>query len=221
MVRQRSRRQTGLAILLAAVWMCVAPPRAHADQEVSERDQILRKILASGDGRSAATAYRAPRLPWEYTVLMVSGLRFQQQRVAPGPEGEADVITAFDPRLKLSSDIWFRVVPDPEFEATASQKFSKDAENHVRRIMVSGDGLSAETAFVVGDDIPIEYQILRIMGLRSEMQSLAMIGGCGFDIQSVTTPDTKTPMRIYFNIGHGPLRYDTHCVVDTKDRNPR
>ncbi|MSO99956.1 MAG: hypothetical protein EXR07_02735 [Acetobacteraceae bacterium] len=216
--RQRAnliRAATALLIAVVAVRVTLlSPAPAWADDEA---EKTVRKIMQSGDGKSAATAYRAPRILWEYEVLIKRGLRFQRQRTA----GASDVITAFDTETKSATEVWFRVVPDPEVEATAQQKFDADAEDAIRNIMRSGDGLSPETAFVVGAQIPMEYRILRYMGLKPQLQGLVMNGGCGFDVLTAIVPDSQTQTQVYFNIGDGPMRYNTHCTVNTKSREPK
>ena len=183
-----------LALLVAAV--------AHAQQP--DRAAVVDRALHSGDGLSAGTAYAVPGLLWEYELLGRLNLRFVRQRAADA--AGMDVVTTRDAKTGDVRDIWFHAaVPDVPSQA--------ETDRVVRSIVTSGDGLSPETAFVVGGRIGAEYQILRFMGIRSAMQSLVTIRGCSFDRLSGQSLDTNEPRDLYFKLGHPSFDYSGECAL--------
>jgi len=69
----------------------------------------------------------------------------------------------------------------------------------VNSILSSGDGKTAETAYVV-ISTDEEYTILQALDLPRGSQSLNHLNGHSFDILTVTDPKTNKPVKIFFNI---------------------
>ena len=69
----------------------------------------------------------------------------------------------------------------------------------VNSILSSGDGKTANTAFVVITTHE-EYIVLRALGLYPGSQSLMHIEGHTFDVLTATDPKTKESVKIFFNI---------------------
>ncbi len=82
--------------------------------------------------------------------------------------------------------------------------------------MISGDGMTPETAFVVGGRIGAEYQILRFMGIKSNSQALLTIRGCSFDRLSGRDLDTDEPREVYFKLGSPGFDYRGECVLQPR-----
>ena len=165
-------------------------------------EDVLDQAMRSGDGRSAATAFQLPGLLWAYPLLQRMGLRLQAQHVA---EGALDVVTARAGGTGEVREVWFRVAP------TVGE--AAQADRAMRAVMVSGDGLTPETAFVVGGRIEAEYQVLRTMGIRSEMQALVTVRGCSFDRLSGRDVDTGAVRTVWFKLGRAGFGYEGACTL--------
>ena len=115
------------------------------------------------------------------------------------------MVTARDSKTGRLQDVWFHpAVP------TAPDRAETDRV--VRAIVTSGDGTSPETAFVVGARIGAEYEILRYMGIRSDLQALLRVRGCSFDRLSGRDVDTGEAREVYFKLGSDLLDDGGACV---------
>lgn len=216
-------RSACLAVLLFAV-MCATlllgpPPEATRAQNAarSETDVIVDRALSAGDGQRDQTAYVVEGLLWSYPVLDRLRLQFSRQRVESINGQDFDVITATDRTNGAEKDVWFRVSPDnlvPNQLGAGGKRFDPQIDRIVRAIMTSGDGRTPETAFVVGGHIQAEYQVLRIIGLRSTgMQALDEIRGCSFDVLSAQDTESGQARQVYFKLGNDTLDPGGPCVL--------
>lgn len=183
------------------------PARAQApDAAQAERDAAIARVLASGDGRGPATAYVVARAIEAHSVILHLRSPFLRQRSV---EENATVLDIWTVRGTdgAEREIHFRV-PAPD----TLPPEQREAERNVRRILTSGDGLTPETAFVVGGAIPAEYAILRLMGLQRRVQALVNRGGCYYDVQTARDPASGETREIWFRLGGGgALAYSGRC----------
>ena len=174
------------------------------------------KALATGNGRSAETAFVVEGVLWEYRILDRLHLRFQRQRSMVEGDHVFDIITARAVTDGAVQDVWFRVAPDtsrgPE-QVPGERRYDPETDAIVRSIFTSGDGRTPETAFVVGGRIMAEYEVLRIMGLESAQQALVTIRGCSFDVQYAHEPGSDDTQRVYFKLGRDSLEPGGPCVL--------
>lgn len=189
-------------IFLAPILFLTLTLVANAQQP--DTAAVLEHVLKSGDGQTPGTAYAVPGLLWEYPLLGRLDLRFVKQRTAK--DTGTDIVTARDPKTGQVKDIWFRA-------ATSDAPDQAETDRAVRAIMTSGDGMTPETAFVVGGRIGAEYQILRFMGIKPNMQGLVTIRGCSFDYLSGRDLDTGEPRKIYFKLGSPGFDDRGTCVL--------
>ena len=66
-------------------------------------------------------------------------------------------------------------------------------------VLASAGGTGPEDAYVVAS-VAQEYEILRMLGLSAEVQSLRTINGKAFDVITATDPETGEARDIWFDI---------------------
>ena len=190
-----------LALVVLILLALVSPARAQA-----EREAMITRVLASGDGNAPATAYVVDRAIDAHAVILHLRKPFLRQRSV---EEGASVLDVWTVRGAdgAEQDIHFRVPAPDTFPAE-----QRERERSIRRILTSGDGLTPETAFVVGGAIPAEYAILRLMGLQRGVQALVNRGGCYYDVQTARDPASGGTREIWFRLGGGgALAYSGRC----------
>lgn len=200
-----------IAFVLALALIAGTPPaalgqNAAAPEAEAQRAAMVANALASGDGRSDATAYRVARAIDSHHVALHLRLRLVRQRSVS--EG-ASVLDIWTVRAAdgSESEVFFRV-PAPD-TLPPGQRENDDA---IRRILTSGDGRSPQTAFVTGGAISAEYAILRLMGYRSTLQALINRDGCNYDVQRAVDDATGATQDIWFRLGGaGALAYTGRC----------
>ncbi|MCW3849307.1 DUF4919 domain-containing protein [Sphingomonas sp. LB-2] len=75
----------------------------------------------------------------------------------------------------------------------------QNSSGRVAKILKTGDGKSAETAYVV-KSVAEEYMVIRELGLQPEMQSLIMKDNKPYDLMTVVDPKTGNKVEIWFDI---------------------
>lgn len=197
-----------LAWLILVALAFALPARAQApDAAQAARDATIARVLASGDGRGPASAYVVARAIEAHSVILHLRTPFLRQRSV---EENATVLDIWTVRGTdgAEHEIHFRV-PAPD----TLPPEQREAERNIRRILTSGDGLTPETAFVVGGAIPAEYAILRLMGLQRGVQGLIDRAGCYYDVQRARDPSTGETREVWFRLGgSGALAYTGRCV---------
>ena len=81
------------------------------------------------------------------------------------------------------------------------------------KFWLQGDGKAPETAFVLGDRLSAEYQVMRYLGLNAKMQALSTIRGCKFDILTADNPGNGDPRAVYFKLGNDTLGPGAVCEL--------
>ncbi len=66
-------------------------------------------------------------------------------------------------------------------------------------MIASANGTGPDDAYVV-DSVAQEYEVLRLLGLQSQSQSLHVIDGRPFDVLTATDPETKEAREVWFDI---------------------
>ena len=66
-------------------------------------------------------------------------------------------------------------------------------------VLASAGGTGPDDAYVVYS-VEQEYEVLRLLGLRPERQSLHMIDGKAFDVIIATNPETGEARDVWFDI---------------------
>lgn len=66
-------------------------------------------------------------------------------------------------------------------------------------VIASANGTGPDDAYVV-DSVAQEYEVLRLLGLQSQSQSLHVIDGRPFDVLTATDPETKEAREVWFDI---------------------
>lgn len=66
-------------------------------------------------------------------------------------------------------------------------------------MIASANGTGPDDAYVV-DSVAQEYEVLRLLGLQSQSQSLHVIDGRPFDVLTATDPETKEARQVWFDI---------------------
>lgn len=69
----------------------------------------------------------------------------------------------------------------------------------LKSITDSGDGKSIQTAYVV-ISVDEEYVLLRVLGLRTQKQSVAHEGGHSYDVMETIDPESNKTVTLYFNV---------------------
>ncbi|MEO3473858.1 hypothetical protein AAFN86_18465 [Roseomonas sp. CAU 1739] len=110
------------------------PPAPAADAAQAERDAMIARVLASGDGRGSATAYVVERAVDAHLLILQQGRRFQRQRSVEDGLSVLDIWTVRDTD-GTERDVYFRVPAPDTFPAEAGE-----TERNIRRILTSGDG---------------------------------------------------------------------------------
>ena len=75
----------------------------------------------------------------------------------------------------------------------------QEPRGRVAKILKTGDGLTAATAFKV-KNIGEEYQILRTFGLVPDVQSLMAENGRSYDMLTAKNPKTGETVKLWFDI---------------------
>lgn len=192
--------------LLAGLPGAAQSQSAAAPEAEAQRAAMVATALASGDGRSDATAYRVERAIDSHHVVLHLQLRLVRQRSLAEGATMLDIWTvrAADGGER---EVFFRV---PAPDTLAPEQAESDAA--IRRILTSGDGRSPETAFVSGGVIGAQYAILRLMGYRRNVQALIDRGGCYYDVQRALDEATGETQDVWFRLGGGgALRYTGRC----------
>ncbi|MEZ0243443.1 MAG: DUF4919 domain-containing protein [Sphingomonas sp.] len=97
-----------LALLLAPAVMVVAP--AAQAQEVEQTSGRIAKIMKSGDGKSAETAYKVKSIGEEYQVMQALGYpRPEMQSLVFEKDKPYDVLTTTDPKTGEKVEVWFDI----------------------------------------------------------------------------------------------------------------
>jgi len=66
-------------------------------------------------------------------------------------------------------------------------------------VIASANGTGPDDAYVV-ESVAQEYEVLRLLGLQSQSQSLHVIDGRPFDVLTATDPETKEARQVWFDI---------------------
>ncbi len=66
-------------------------------------------------------------------------------------------------------------------------------------VLASANGTGPDDAYVVSS-VAQEYEILRLLGLRSDSQRLHVIDGRPFDVLTATDPETQEARDVWFDI---------------------
>lgn len=188
------------------------PARPSAEEAAARRAALVARVLASGDGSSAATAYTISRAYDGQIVVEQQRWRFLRLRSVPEPGHMLDIWTVRDPSGG-EREVFFRAPASETLDARQAQ-----SDRDMRRILTSGDGLTPQTAFIVGGVISAEYAILRLMHLRRGVQALQTQEGCGYDVQHATDEETGERRAIWFLLGNGSGytgMYNGQCASHT------
>lgn len=73
------------------------------------------------------------------------------------------------------------------------------ARGLIDAILASGSGQDFDSAFIV-IDVPEEYAVLRVIGLKTLGQELVIYGDHQYDVFTVQHPETGARHKLYFNI---------------------
>lgn len=204
-MKMTPRTRRTLAVALATGLLAGTP-----DAGATPADDVTATIdaaIASGDGRSADTAYSVPGMLWEYKVLHRLGLRLVRQRTDEATKD--DVITVRDPKAGTERTVWFQATNPSE------PKYA-EIDRVARAIVTSGDGGTPETAFAVGGFIESEYMVAQVMGVDVQRQALLRYQGCSFDRLSGKDVDDGHPRSLYFKLGSTPLDNGGPCRTKPK-----
>ncbi len=179
------------------------------------------------NGRSLENALNADSLCAVYLRIRRLGLHFVRQRtsvqsriVGTGTNASErrfflDVVTTIDPKTNQQREIVFRI-PIDQFDSTEPN----GEEQTLRAIATSGDGLSPDTAFVVGErSFYYETFLLDYMGLQinldrpiSESRKQVNIRGCTFTVINAIPIGSSDVREIYFKQENDPLNPENHCI---------
>lgn len=66
-------------------------------------------------------------------------------------------------------------------------------------VIASANGTGPDDAYVV-DSVAQEYEVLRLLGLQSQSQSLHVIDGKPFDVLTATDLETQEAREVWFDI---------------------
>ena len=95
--------------LIVALQVAAAQP-APVLVPVVEPSGRIAKVLAKGDGRTKATAYRVKSIGEEYEILRVFGLEPGVQSLVDGDNGKHyDVLKAKNPKTGETVELWFDI----------------------------------------------------------------------------------------------------------------
>jgi hypothetical protein len=96
-----------LALLLAPAFMVIAPAAQAQEVETSGR---IAKVMKTGDGKSAETAYKVKSIGEEYQVVAALGYpRPEMQSLVFAKDKPYDVLTTTDPKTGEKVQIWFDI----------------------------------------------------------------------------------------------------------------
>lgn len=206
----RTGSALGLALLLAAcatvpesalpregaTIVTEGPLRPSAAQLALTAEEVQRVRAVTGDGASAESALVIGRIDDAYLWLRDRGFVFQRHEVERVREQVFDVLTA-QRRGGASQRFVFALVPD----TAADQRIARA----VRRVMTSGDGQDFATAFAA-PSVPVEYEVLRLLGLQRARQALVRRDGQAFDVLSVVDPADGARREVYFRLPADPAQ---------------
>ena len=95
--------------LLAALQIVVAQPTPALVPILEPRGRVA-KILKTGDGMTAATAYKVKSIGEEYQILRTFGLVPDVQSLVTENDGRAfDMLTAKNPKTGETVKLWFDI----------------------------------------------------------------------------------------------------------------
>jgi hypothetical protein len=188
----RATRRKVMAALLLAGAAAGCAPGAELAQGPAERTR-LERALASGDGRSTETPIEIGRLADAYLVIRARGWTFVRQAVVREREQYFDVFTVRD-RMGLERRVVFSLVAETAGELRVARA--------VRRVMTSGDGRGYATAFAA-PSVPVEDDVLRLLGLEREQQATVSRDGTAFDVVSAVSVADGTRREVYFRRAGG------------------
>jgi hypothetical protein len=90
------------AIALALLAPVTAPAQDHSSGRVE-------RILKSGDGKTAETAYQVKSVAEEYQVIRALGLAPQEQALILKDDKAYDLMTVVDPKTGNKVELWFDI----------------------------------------------------------------------------------------------------------------
>ncbi len=184
--------RAGLLLCLAVLSGCATAPGAGT----APSSRRIQAALASGDGRTSATAIEIGRLSDAYLVLRARGLAFQRHEVVRERDQPFDVITA---RRRGGGEdrLVFSLIPDTADDQRVARL--------VRRLMTSGNGQDAATAFATAA-APQEDEVLRLLGLQRTERAVLRQQGHLYDVVTAIDPADGTRRDLYFRLPDEPAR---------------
>lgn len=184
-------------------------------------------------GRSPTNPITVDNLCTAFLLLRHYGFHFIRQRssvqsVRSGNGATAaerqyylDMITVNNPETNQELDLFFRIPIDPNSSSRLDENSQSDGEHKIlRAIAISGDGLSPDTAFIVGDrsfyyeSFFLDYMRLQINWARdiSESRKRVNIRGCTFTVINAIPIGSSEVREIYFKQENDPLNPENHCI---------
>lgn len=189
--------------LALIAWMVVSMPAAGED-----KPSEYATLLAAVKGGDTNIDFGRLRLSWvdspEYKKAKDTTREEQGMAAALGQKNYADALKDAEAVLAqeyVNMDAHFvAYVANKELGAQDKAAFERAVfRGLVDSIMKSGDGKSAEKAWVV-INVHEEYVILRVLGYRPGEQSLMNKDGHAFDVMKVKNVDDGTEATFYFNV---------------------
>jgi hypothetical protein len=150
----------------------------------------VRAAETTGTG-SAASPIKPAAVSTEYAFLRQHGLRFERHAVIAAQPAPIDRLTATRRATGQTEDVFFQCQPDsPDARQTATA---------MRSLLSAGDGRSMATAWPT-TSVPLEYAILRLLGLQRIRQELLRGPSQSFDKLEVVDPIDQTHRDVYFRL---------------------